>query len=103
MFSYSFEEDSIAMTNTFIETLLPLYYDNNGDICDDSTKLKEIILVPRLIYSMLNNANHVKVEAHMAPLLPLTTLSISRPIPNLCNTKLSNAMAYIVRFVHIRN
>jgi hypothetical protein len=34
-----------------------------------------LLLVSRIIYSLLNRANHVKVEAHLAP-PPLTSLSI---------------------------
>jgi hypothetical protein len=34
MFSNSFNEDSIEMTNKFIETSLMKYYDNNDDIYD---------------------------------------------------------------------
>ena len=103
MFSNNFDEDAIVTTNTFIETLLLQYCDNNGDIYDDGIKLNTLLLVLRLIYSLLNRANHAKVEAHMAPPIPLTSFSISRPIPNICNTKLSNAMAYIVIVMHIRN
>jgi hypothetical protein len=29
--------------------------------------MNELLLVLRIIYSLLNKANHVKVEAHMAP------------------------------------
>ena len=72
-FSESFEEDAIAMTN--IETLSLQYYDNNGGIYDDGIKLKDILLVLILIYSLLNKANHVKEEAHMAPPSPHITLN----------------------------
>jgi hypothetical protein len=41
----------------------------------DGIKMKEILLVSRIIYPLLNKANHVNVEAHMAPPLPLTSLS----------------------------
>jgi hypothetical protein len=59
------------------------YYDNNiDDIYDhDGIKMKEIILVSRIIYHLLNKANQVKVEAHMAPPLPLTSLSIDPQYP----------------------
>jgi hypothetical protein len=39
--------------------------------------MNELLLVSRIIYSLLNKANHVKVEAHMHPSPPLTSLSIS--------------------------
>jgi hypothetical protein len=35
-----------------------------------------LLLVSRIIYSLLKKANQVKVEDDMAPLLPLTSLSI---------------------------
>ena len=63
--------------NMFIKTSLPKYYDNNDDIYNDGIKLNELLLVSRLIYSLLNKSNHVKVEYHMAPSLPLTSLLIS--------------------------
>ena len=71
------------MTNTFIENLLMQYYENNiDDIYDhDGIKMKELLLVSRIIYPLLNKANHVKVEAHMAPPLPLTSLSIDPQNP----------------------
>jgi hypothetical protein len=77
------------MTNMFIETLLMQYYDNNDDIYDhDGIKMNENILVSRIIYPLLNKANHVKVEAHMAPLLPLISLSISQyPIYKIENNR----------------
>ena len=53
------------------------YYDNNDDIYDhDGTQMNELLLVSRMIFPLLNKANHLKVEAHMAPPLPLTSLSI---------------------------
>ena len=91
-FSNNFDEFAIAMMNIFIKTLFPQYYDNNGDIYDDGVKLNELLLVSRLIYSILSRANHMKVEAHMSHPVPLTSLSTSRPILNLCNIKLSNTM-----------
>jgi hypothetical protein len=72
------------MTNTFIETSLMQYCDNNIDeiLYDhDGIKMKELLLVSRIIYPLLNKANHVKVEAHMAPPLPLTSLSIDPQNP----------------------
>ena len=57
-FSNNFYEDAIAMMNMFIKTSLPQYYDNNGGIYDDGTKRKKLLLVSRLIYSLLNRANH---------------------------------------------
>ena len=71
------------MTNMFIETLLMKYYDNNIDyIYDhDGIKMNEILLVSRIIYPLLNKANHVNVEAHMAPPLHLTSLSIDHQYP----------------------
>jgi hypothetical protein len=77
MFSNSFNEDFIEMTNTFIKTLLMQYYDNNDDIYDhDGIKMNELCLVSIIIYTLLNKPKHVKVEAQMAPPLPLTSLSI---------------------------
>jgi hypothetical protein len=78
IFSNSFNEDApIAMTNMFIETSLMQYYDNDDDIYnhDHGIKMNELLLVSRIIYPLLNKANHVKVEAHMSPPLPLTSLS----------------------------
>jgi hypothetical protein len=43
--------------------------------------MKDIFLVSRKIYPLINKANHVKVEAHMAPPLPLTSLSIDPQNP----------------------
>ena len=37
--------------------------DYNDDDCDDED---DHLFVSRIIYSLLNRANHVKVEAHMA-------------------------------------
>jgi hypothetical protein len=77
------------MTNMFIKTSLMQYYDNNDDIYDhDCTKMNEILLVSRIIYPLLNKAKHVKVEAHMAPPLPLTSLSIPQyPIYKIENNR----------------
>jgi hypothetical protein len=47
----------------------------------DGIKMKELFLVSRIIYPLLNKANHMKVEAHMAPPLPLTSLSIDPQNP----------------------
>ena len=47
----------------------------------DGIKMKEILLVSRIIYPLLNNANHMKVEDHMATPLPLTSLSIDPENP----------------------
>jgi hypothetical protein len=47
----------------------------------DGIKIKELLLVTRIIYSLLKKANHVKVESHMAPPLPLTSLSIDPQNP----------------------
>ena len=58
--------------NMFIESSSPQYYDNNVDIYDDCIKLNELLLVSKIIYSLLNKANHVNVEDHIAPPLPLT-------------------------------
>ena len=62
------------MTNTFIETSLMQYYENNiDDIYDqDGIKMKELLLVSRITYSLMNRANHVKVEVHLVPPAPLT-------------------------------
>ena len=65
------------MTNMFIETLLLQYYDNNDGIYDhDGINMNELLLVSRIVYPLMNKENHMKVEAHMAPPLPLTSLSI---------------------------
>jgi hypothetical protein len=61
------------MKNMFIEASLMQYYDNNIDeILYDhyGIKMKELLLVSRIIYPLQNEANHLKVEAHMAPPLP---------------------------------
>jgi hypothetical protein len=77
IFSNSFNIYSIEMTNMFIETSLMQYYDNNDDIYDhDGIKMNDLLLVSRIIYPLLNKANHMKVESHMAPPLPLKSLSI---------------------------
>jgi hypothetical protein len=58
--------------------------DNNIDeiLYDhDGIKMKELLLLSRIIYPLLNKANQVKVEAHMAPPLPLTLLSIDPQNP----------------------
>jgi hypothetical protein len=47
----------------------------------DGIKMKELLFVSRIIYPLLNKANHVKVEAHMAPPFPLTSLSIDPQNP----------------------
>ena len=47
----------------------------------DSIKMKELLLVSRIIYPLPNKANHVKVESHMAPPLSLTSLSIDPQNP----------------------
>jgi hypothetical protein len=57
---------NIQIGNNIDESL----YDHDG------IKMKELLLVSRIIYPLLNKANHVKVEAHMATPLPLTSLSI---------------------------
>jgi hypothetical protein len=57
------------MKNMFIKTSLMQYCDNNIDeiLYDhDGIKMKELLLVSRIIYPLLNKANHKKVEAHMA-------------------------------------
>jgi hypothetical protein len=40
----------------------------------DGIKMKEILLVSRIIYPILNKANHMRVDSHMAPPLLLTSL-----------------------------
>jgi hypothetical protein len=89
MFSNNFNEYSIEITNTFIETSLMQYYDNNDDIYDhDGIKMNELLLVSRIIYPLLNKANHLKVESHIAPPLPLTSLSIPQyPIYKIENNR----------------
>ena len=70
------------MTNTFIETSLMQYCDNNIDeiLYDhDGIKMKELLLVSRIIHPLLNKANHMKVEAHMAPPPSPTPKSLSIP------------------------
>jgi hypothetical protein len=52
-----------------------ILYDHDGII------MKEILLVSRIIYPLLKNSNHMKVEYHMAPPLPLTSLSIDPQNP----------------------
>jgi hypothetical protein len=53
------------------------YYENNDDIYDqDGTNMNELLLVSRIIYPLLRKAKHMKVEDHMAPPFPLTSLSI---------------------------
>jgi hypothetical protein len=80
MFSNSFNEYYIEMTNTFIETSLMQYYDNNDDIYDhNGIQPNDLLLVSRIIYPLLNKANHIKVEVHMAPPLP----PLNSLIPNL--------------------
>jgi hypothetical protein len=77
MFSNSFSEDAIEMTNMFIEASLIQYYDKNDDIYDhDGIKMNELLLVSIIIYPLLKKANKMKVEDHMAPPLPLTSFSI---------------------------
>jgi hypothetical protein len=79
-----FQKNYIEMKNTFIETSLMQYYENNSDdiLYDhDGIKMKELLLVSRIIYPLLNKANKVKVEAHMPPPLPLTSLSIDPQYP----------------------
>jgi hypothetical protein len=64
------------------------YYDNNDYIYDDGINMNQLLLVSRIIYSLLNKANHVKVEAHMAPPLPLTSLSVTQyPIYKIENKR----------------
>ena len=53
------------------------YYDNNDDIYDDGINMNRILFISRIIYSLLNKANHVKVEDHMTYPLHLTSLSIT--------------------------
>jgi hypothetical protein len=47
----------------------------------DGINMKELLSVSRIIYPLLKKANHMKVEAHMAPPLPLTSLSIDPQNP----------------------
>jgi hypothetical protein len=88
MFSNNFDEDAIAIIDMFIETSLLQYYDNNDDIYDDGIKMNELLLVLGIIYSLMNKANHVKVEAHMDSPIPLTSLSIPQfPIYKIENNQ----------------
>ena len=43
--------------------------------------MSELLLVSRIIYPLMKKDNHMKVEAHMAPPLPLTSLSIDPQYP----------------------
>jgi hypothetical protein len=82
--NWGFKKHSIEMKNTFIETSLMQYCDNNidGILYDhDGIKMKELLLVSRIIYPLLNKANHMKVEAHISSPLPLTSLSIDPQNP----------------------
>jgi hypothetical protein len=54
---------------------------DHGVVLDHGIKMKYFLLVSRIICPLLNKANHVKVEAHMAPPLPLTSLSIDPQNP----------------------
>jgi hypothetical protein len=54
-------------------------------IGDDGIKFNEFLLVSRIIYSLLNKANQMKVEDHMAPSPPHINLNSS--IVNLSNIK----------------
>jgi hypothetical protein len=58
-------------------------------IGDDGINQNDFLLVSKIIYSLLNKANHVKVEAHMAPLPPTPPphISVNSPIPNLSTIK----------------
>ena len=47
----------------------------------DSIKMKELLLVSKIIYPLLNKANPMQVEVHIAPPLPLTSLSIDPQNP----------------------
>jgi hypothetical protein len=89
MFSNSFNEDYTEMKNTFFKTSLMQYYENNDDIYyHDGIKMNVILLVSRIIYPLLNKANHVKVESHIAPPLLLTSLSIPQyPIYKIENNQ----------------
>jgi hypothetical protein len=80
------------MKNVFIKTSLIQYCDNNIDEIlynHDGIKIKELLLVSIIIYPLLNKDNHMKVEAHMAPPLPLTSLSIDpqKPIRKIENNQ----------------
>jgi hypothetical protein len=59
-----------------VPTSVLQYYDNNDEIYDDGIMMNELLLFFIIIYYLPNKANHVKVESHMAPPLPLKSLSI---------------------------
>jgi hypothetical protein len=72
------------MTNIMNHNSKKIQIGNNIDeiLYDhDGIKMKELLLVSRIILPLLNKANHMKVEAHMAPPLPLTSLSIDPQNP----------------------
>jgi hypothetical protein len=56
-------------------------------IGDDGVTLNELLLVSRIIYSLLNKVNHVKVEYHMAPPPHTLHITLNSPIPNLSIVK----------------
>ena len=56
----NFNSNKIQIGNNIDEIL----YDHDG------IKMKELLSVSRIIYPLLNKANHVKLEAHMAPPSP---------------------------------
>ena len=64
----------------------------------DGIKMKELLLVSRIIYPLLNKANHVKVESHMAPPLPLTSLSIDPQTQSLKYKIIKSNV--LLRFMH---
>jgi hypothetical protein len=67
----------VKYDQVFLKTLSRANNNNIDKILydHDGIQMKEILLVSRIIYPLLNKDNHMKVEAHMAPPLPLTSLS----------------------------
>jgi hypothetical protein len=83
MFSNNFNEDSIEMTNVFIETSLMQYYDNNDDIYDHhGIKMNELLLVSRIIYPLLKKGQQREVGSSYVP-SPPPHITLNSPIPNL--------------------
>ena len=57
-----------------------------------SKYLNELLLVSRISYSLLNRANHMKVEAHMAPPpTPPSSHHSQFPTPNLSTVKINES------------
>ena len=63
--------------------------------------MKYLLLVSRIIYPLLNKANHVKVESHMAPPLPSPSHH-SQLIPKVQSIKykIIESNVLFIRFMH---